>query len=69
LESLVRVGECISLTLSEINIINRQLEKSESHQKTAKQVAYDTATEYGDIGHHGKSNRAVARSGRKNRPY
>jgi|688.fasta_scaffold64407_2 hypothetical protein len=62
-------GECISLTPSEINIINRQLEKSESEQKTSKQVAYDIATKYGDIGHHGKSTRAVARAGRKNRPY
>jgi len=61
--------ECFSLSQSEINIINRQLEKSESRQKTAKEVAYDTATEYGDIGHHGKSTRAVARTGRKNRPY
>lgn len=61
--------ECISLTSSEINIINRQLEKSELHQKTAKEVAYDTSTENGDIGHHGKSTRAVARDRRKNRPY
>ena len=61
--------ECFSLSQSEINIINRQLEKSESRKKTAKEVAYDTATEYGDIGHHGKSTRAVARTGRKNRPY
>lgn len=38
--------ECISLTVSAINIINRQLEKS------AKEVAYDTTTEYGHIGHH-----------------
>jgi hypothetical protein len=61
--------ECISLTQSEINIINRQLEKSELHQKTPKEVAYDTATEYGDIGHHGKNTRATIRDGRKTQPY
>jgi hypothetical protein len=64
--------ECISLTPFEINIINRQLEKSELHQKTSDDVKYDIAynlaTEDGGIGHHGKSIKAAVRAGRRNNP-
>lgn len=64
--------QCISLSPFEINIINRILEKSESHQKTADEVKYDItynlATEDGGIGHHGKSIKAAVRAGRRNDP-
>jgi len=61
--------KCISLSTSEIKIINKQLEKSESYQKTLKEITYDKATEYGGVGNNRKSTTKVGRHGRTAKPY